>query len=74
MSDQIANAGGSEPAKPGSLERMVQPPDDQWEDDYSEERPYCFHCNNTGYVNCYCGGDLCVCYNFGEYPCPKCGG
>lgn len=26
MSDQIANAGGSEPAKPGSLERVVIPP------------------------------------------------
>lgn len=43
-------------------------------DDYGdEERGYCDRCSNTGMVNCYCGGDLCVCYNFGEMPCPVCG-
>jgi hypothetical protein len=35
---------------------------------------YCSHCNNTGYLDCYCGGDLCVCENNGEYPCPYCDG
>ena len=33
---------------------------------------YCEHCYNTGELNCYCGGDLCVCYNNGTYPCPFC--
>lgn len=37
-------------------------------------RPYCHHCNNTGWVNCYCGGDLCVCENQGEEPCFACEG
>lgn len=30
------------------------------------------HCGGTGYLNCYCGGDLCVCGNFGEVECPGC--
>lgn len=38
------------------------------------EGGYCFECNNTGTVNCECGGDLCVCMNNGEMPCPVCGG
>lgn len=33
---------------------------------------YCTHCQNTGYVDCYCGGDLRVCENNGEMPCPYC--
>jgi len=33
---------------------------------------YCEHCQNTGYLDCYCGGDLCICDNNGEYPCPYC--
>lgn len=35
---------------------------------------YCCECNNTGMVDCYCGGDLCVCENNGEEPCPHCDG
>lgn len=35
---------------------------------------YCHHCNNTGWLDCYCGGDLCVCENNGEYPCFHCDG
>ena len=35
---------------------------------------YCDACNNTGYVDCHCGGDLCICENNGEYPCPHCDG
>lgn len=38
------------------------------------EKPYCHHCNNTGWLDCYCGGDLCVCDNNGEYPCFHCDG
>ncbi|HRE42774.1 MAG TPA: hypothetical protein PKY87_02260 [Terricaulis sp.] len=35
---------------------------------------YCHCCNNDGVVNCYCGGDLCVCENYGEMDCPRCYG
>lgn len=35
---------------------------------------YCDLCKNTGEVDCYCGGDLCVCDNNGVYPCPACDG
>jgi hypothetical protein len=35
---------------------------------------WCAHCQNTGHVNCYCGGDLCICENNGEEPCPFCDG
>lgn len=35
---------------------------------------YCDLCDNQGSVNCYCGGDLCVCTNYGERVCPKCYG
>lgn len=42
--------------------------------DTEETMGYCENCNNTGWVNCYCGGDLCVCENNGEEECPVCGG
>lgn len=35
--------------------------------------PYCATCNNTGYIDCHCGGDLCVCGEE-EIECPECGG
>ena len=35
---------------------------------------WCSHCQNTGSVECYCGGDLCICDNYGEEPCPFCDG
>lgn len=34
---------------------------------------YCDRCNNTGEVDCHCGGDLCVCGRQ-EYTCPRCDG
>ena len=34
---------------------------------------YCDTCQNTGYVDCRCGGDLRVCGEE-EEPCPKCDG
>lgn len=49
--------------------------DPEWspaDEDDDDERPFCFTCQNTGWINCYCGGDLCVCENNGEFPCPKC--
>lgn len=33
---------------------------------------YCSTCNNTGMVDCHCGGDLCICENNGEEECPDC--
>lgn len=35
---------------------------------------WCDGCQNTGYVDCYCGGDLCICENNGEMLCPVCDG
>lgn len=29
-------------------------------------------CGGTGEVNCFCGGDLCVCHNHGAAACPGC--
>lgn len=29
-------------------------------------------CSGTGMLQCYCGGDLCVCHNHGETDCPGC--
>jgi hypothetical protein len=34
---------------------------------------YCCTCNNTGEIDCHCGGDLCVCGQEVE-PCPACDG
>jgi hypothetical protein len=34
---------------------------------------YCETCNNTGYIDCHCGGDLCFCGRV-ELECPACGG
>lgn len=33
---------------------------------------WCGNCDNMGFVNCYCGGDLCVCNYNGERPCRVC--
>jgi hypothetical protein len=29
-------------------------------------------CGGSGYMNCYCGGDLCVCGNQGVIECMGC--
>lgn len=29
-------------------------------------------CGGTGSLDCYCGGDLCVCHNHGEVECYGC--
>ena len=47
--------------------------DDDGLDDFSGEREWCDTCNNLGIILCHCGGDLCVCENYGEMPCPECG-
>ena len=36
------------------------------------ESGWCDACSGTGEVDCYCGGDLCVCANHGTMPCPHC--
>jgi hypothetical protein len=45
------------------------------DDDYClcDHDRYCETCGNLGVIICRCGGDLCVCENNGEYPCPDCG-
>ena len=54
------------------------PQDDEYEDyDQSgddDDREECQACDGFGWVNCHCGGDLCICENNGEAPCMKCGG
>ncbi len=39
-----------------------------------DEGEPCRRCEGSGWEECYCGGDMCVCENFGEYDCPRCGG
>ena len=29
-------------------------------------------CMGTGVLDCYCGGDACVCHHHGEVDCPGC--
>jgi hypothetical protein len=29
-------------------------------------------CGGLGTLNCYCGGDFCVCHHHGETECPGC--
>lgn len=43
-----------------------------WDDD--PEFASCPRCMGDGTVTCHCGGDLCVCENYGEAPCPTCHG
>ncbi|MFZ5746373.1 MAG: hypothetical protein ACOY45_01805 [Pseudomonadota bacterium] len=44
-----------------------------WEE--PDRESWCDTCKNTGEVDCYCGGDLCVCGGMngdGTDPCPDC--
>lgn len=43
-----------------------------WDDD--PEMVSCPRCQGGGFVDCHCGGDLCICDNYGEKPCPVCYG
>ena len=43
-------------------------------EDFDEEFIQCPRCSGWGHINCYCGGDLCVCENYGEKDCPLCHG
>lgn len=42
-------------------------------DDFLDDIP-CPKCDGHGFIDCHCGGDLCVCTNYGERYCPVCGG
>ena len=42
-----------------------------YEDDDEETCP---RCDGDGFVDCHCGGDLCVCANGGTADCPLCHG
>lgn len=33
---------------------------------------YCETCGNLGSIVCDCGGDICICDNYGDEPCPEC--
>jgi len=36
--------------------------------------PPCPRCDGDMEVDCHCGGDLCVCLNYGRKDCPFCYG
>lgn len=44
---------------------------DDWDDDGSV---ICPRCMGDRTVDCHCGGDLCICENYGERDCPTCDG
>ncbi len=35
---------------------------------------WCEHCGGSGETECYCGGDFCICDNYGVAVCPYCEG
>lgn len=42
-------------------------------DDYDDSEACCCpRCGGVGSVSCHCGGDLCVCANYGDMDCPTC--
>ena len=43
-------------------------------EDFDEDFTQCPHCSGWGFIDCHCGGDLCVCENYGEADCPLCHG
>ena len=45
-----------------------------WNGVYEDDAIPCPRCQGDGSVDCHCGGDLCVCENYGERDCPTCYG
>lgn len=43
-------------------------------EDFDEDFCQCPRCSGWGEIDCHCGGDLCVCENYGSAPCPLCYG
>lgn len=50
----------------------VEHPDlgEMWLADFKDGLNKC--CGGSGVLECHCGGDLCVCGNFGEVDCVGC--
>lgn len=48
--------------------------EDHYDPSDFEEGVMCPRCSGGGWLNCYCGGDLCVCDNQGEAECYFCDG
>lgn len=46
-------------------------PANEWIDEQNRPQMECHECNGLGYVNCFCGGDMCVC-GIQELPCHTC--
>jgi hypothetical protein len=51
--------------------------DGYWAETMDGERVWCAYpererCGGSGWMNCYCGGDLCVCGNQGGIECMGC--
>jgi hypothetical protein len=46
--------------------------DYDYEDDMPAGHVMCPRCDGHRTVDCHCGGDLCVCENYGEMDCPMC--
>lgn len=48
--------------------------DVEYDDDYPEGAIWCDRCQGSGIAECYCGGDFCICTNYGETECRRCDG
>lgn len=42
------------------------------ENPYFDDEVFDRPCGGSGTLNCYCGGDFCVCHWHGEVECPGC--
>lgn len=47
---------------------------EDFDEDFDEDFCQCPRCSGWGFIDCHCGGDLCVCDNYGERDCPLCYG
>jgi hypothetical protein len=45
---------------------------DHYDDFEHHEGVTCPRCMGMATIDCHCGGDLCVCENYGERDCPLC--
>lgn len=58
--------------RPEVDEFVLEPLDDDDDSYDGDDDEYCFTCNNLGRIECECGGDLCICTEGPEIPCPDC--
>jgi len=47
---------------------------EEYGNDDPDDGAICPRCMGDGSVSCHCGGDLCVCDNYGDRDCPVCFG